>query len=206
MNLLHALDREARLFEWKLCEVERVRTLLNGSISRQDYAALLTAFYFIEHYSRLAVTGARNVLREADPYLSKRFGQCADGEQGHAEMALADLKAIGFGSPLPCSSPKLAEYGRLLRQASEQRPYAILGHSFLFESTSGSLFPRIEKVPYPSTFVHTHALEDPGHTLAIRRTVKTADRRIEEAQKAGLVAFARLSGSRFLELVPLFQA
>ena len=206
MNLLHALDREARRFERKLCEVERVRALLNGSISRGDYAALLTAFYFIEHYSRLAVTGARDVLREADLYLSGRFGLCADGERGHAEMALADLKAIGFDGPLPCSSPKLSDYGRFLRHASEQRPYAILGHSFLFESTSGSLFPRMEKVPYPSTFVHTHAVEDPGHTLAVRQTVKTVDRRIEEARKADLVAFARLSGSRFLELVPLFQA
>ena len=206
MNLAQALDKEVHDFEQKLCEVERVKALLSGSISRTDYAALLTAFYFIEHQSRLAVTAAQCILHRRDAYLSKRFQLCADGEQGHAEMALADLRDLGVESVFPFSSPKISEYASLLQQEAAQRPHNILGHSFLFETASGILFPQVDEVSYPSMFVQTHALEDPKHTIAIKQTVKNVDKRIEADVKAGLIEFSRLSGSRFLELLPLFQA
>lgn len=199
-KLEEMLDREVGEYLEKVEGMDEVKALLSGEISREDYARFLKAFYIIEYISRKAVLSAAEHTEETNPYLSARFISCARGEEGHAEIALEDLAGIGSGGVDIDSIPIAAMYGEILLNEAERHPLGILGHSYLFENASGLMFPKHKKLPYPSKFIEVHAKEDPGHSVAIKRTVKKIEPELTAGQKKEIVGFARESGELLLRV------
>lgn len=202
-NLEKKLDIEVQDYLERVESTEEISSLLNGEISREDYIRLLKSCFMIEHVSRRAVLLASEKIRELNPYLSQRFDYCAKGEEGHAQIALKDLKEMGVDGVEISEIPNAEEYDTLLQETAENFPLGILGHSYLFENASGIMFPKHPGHDYPSEFIEVHAKEDPGHSLAIKRTVRKVepDLSVEEIEK--VVTFARESGERLLKI---FQA
>ncbi len=199
-KLEEMLDREVGEYLDKVEGMDEVKALLSGEISREDYARLLKTFYIIEYISRKAVLSAAEHTEETNPYLSARFISCARGEEGHAEIALEDLAGIGGGGVDLDSIPIAAMYGEILLNEAERHPLGILGHSYLFENASGLMFPKHKKLPYPSKFIEVHAKEDPGHSVAIKRTVRKIEPELTPSQKKEIVGFARESGELLLRV------
>lgn len=199
-KLEEMLDREVGEYLNKVEGVDEVKALLSGEISREDYARFLKTFYIVEHISRKAVLSAAEHTEETNPYLSARFISCARGEEGHAEIALEDLAGLGGWGVDIDAVPIAAQYGKLLLDEAERHPLGILGHSYLFENASGLMFPKHKKLPYPSRFIEVHAKEDPGHSAAIKRTVRKIEPELTEDQKEEIVRFARESGDYLLRV------
>ena len=89
------LDIEVKTYLQRVKNKEEVRDLVSGNLTRETYARFLFTFYIIEFLSQRAVNLASINTKDSDPYLSKRFHSCAQGELGHAEIALRDLKDLG---------------------------------------------------------------------------------------------------------------
>lgn len=201
MDLVYKLDREVQVFLDRLTANKGVAALLTGSISKRAYIALLWSCYFVERHSYQAVIQARDHLQNCDPYLSKRFGLCSESEIGHAKVALMDLDDLGQGDQMPIAIPAVGEYEEFLFRAAEHNLYGLLGHSYLFESASSILFPKVKPGAFPSRFALLHAREDPGHVLSVRRTVRVVERKIPESQVVKVTTFAECSGAKFMELL-----
>lgn len=197
-GLEERLDREVGEYLNRVEAMDEVRALLSGDVSREDYERFLKTFYIIEDISRQAVLKAAERTEESNPYLSGRFLVCARGEEGHAQIALDDLAAMGGGSVDVSEIPEARLYGEFLLDEAEAFPPGILGHSYLFENASGLMFPKHQPLPYPSRFIEVHAKEDPGHSLAIKRTVRNVEPSLTESDADRIVAFARRSGERLL--------
>ena len=194
------LDIEVETYLRRVKDKEEVKDLVSGNLSRETYARFLFTFYIIEFLSQRAVNMASINTKDSDPYLSKRFHSCAQGELGHAEIALRDLKDLGEKEVNPFCLEIVREYDEFLQSAAEQFPVAILGHSYLFENVSGLLFPELETVPDPSTFIEVHAKEDPAHSLAIKKTVRRIEKDLEEEKIEKIVQFSRESGDYLMRL------
>lgn len=197
-KLEEMLDREVGEYLGKVRGMEEVKALLSGEISREDYVRFLKSFYIIEYISRKAVLRAAGHTEETNPYLSSRFISCARMEEGHAEIALEDLAGMDAGGVDLDRIPLAGEYDKFLLDEAERHPLGILGHSYLFENASGIMFPGHEKPPYPSRFIEVHAKEDPGHSIAIKKTVRKIEPELSGSQKSEIVRFARESGEFFL--------
>ena len=194
------LDMEVETYLHRIKDKEEIKDLVSGNLIRKTYARFLLTFYFIEFLSQRAVNMASLNTRDSDPYLSKRFHSCAQGELGHAEVALRDLKDLGEKEVNPFCLEIVREYDEFLQNAAEQFPLAILGHSYLFENVSGLLFPEIKSAPDPSTFIEVHAKEDPVHSLAIKRTVKKVEKTLSREEIERIVQFSRESGDYLMRL------
>ena len=194
------LDIEVETYLRRVKDKEEVKDLVSGKLSRKTYARFLFAFYIIEFLSQRAVNMASINTKDSDPYLSKRFHSCAQGELGHAEIALRDLKDLGEKETNPFCLEIVREYDEFLQNAAEQFPLAILGHSYLFENVSGLLFPELETVPDPSTFIEVHAREDPAHSLAIKKTVRRIEKDLGKEKIEKIVRFSRESGDYLMRL------
>ena len=194
------LDMEVETYLRRVKDKEEIRDLVSGNLTRKTYARFLLTFYIIEFLSQRAVNMASINTRDSDPYLSKRFHSCAQGELGHAELALGNLKDLGEKEINPFCVEVASEYDEFLQNAAEQFPLAILGHSYLFENVSGLLFPEIKSAPDPSTFIEVHAKEDPVHSLAIKRTVKKVEGTLSEEEIEKIVQFSRESGDYLMRL------
>ncbi len=194
------LDTEVETYLRRVKDKEEVKGLVSGNLSRETYAKFLLTFYIIEFLSQRAVNMASVNTKDSDPYLSKRFHSCAQGELGHAEIALRDLKDLGEKEIDPFCLEIVREYDEFLQNAAEQFPLAILGHSYLFENVSGLLFPELETVPNPSTFIEVHAKEDPAHSLAIKKTVRRIEKDLSEEKIEKIVKFSRESGDYLMRL------
>ena len=194
------LDIEVETYLQRVKNKEEVKGLVSGNLSRETYARFLLTFYIIEFLSQRAVNMASINTKDSDPYLSKRFHSCAQGELGHAEIALRDLKDLGEKEINPFCLEIVREYDEFLQNAAEQFPLAILGHSYLFENVSGLLFPELETVPDPSTFIEVHAKEDPAHSLAIKKTVRRIEKDLGEEKIEKIVQFSRESGDYLMRL------
>ena len=179
---------------------EEIKDLVSGNLTRETYARFLLTFYIIEFLSQRAVNMASINTQDSDPYLSKRFHSCAQGELGHAEIALRDLKDLGEKEINPFCLEIVREYDEFLQNAAENFPLAILGHSYLFENVSGLLFPELETVPDPSTFIEVHAKEDPAHSLAIKKTVRRIEKDLGEEKIEKIVQSSRESGDYLMRL------
>ena len=199
-KLASLLDIEVKTYLRRVKDKEEVKDLVSGNLARENYARFLLTFYIIEFLSQRAVNMASINTRDSDPYLSKRFHSCAQGELGHAEIALRDLKDLGEKEVNPFCLEIAREYDEFLQNAAEQFPLAILGHSYLFENVSGLLFPEIETVPDPSTFIEVHAKEDPVHSMAIKRTVKKIEETLSPEDIERIVQFSRESGDYLMRL------
>jgi hypothetical protein len=194
------LDIEVETYLRRVKDKEEIKDLVSGNLSRETYARFLFTFYIIEFLSQRAVNMASINTKDSDPYLSKRFHSCAQGELGHAEIALRDLKDLGEKETNPFCLEIVREYDEFLQNAAEQFPLAILGHSYLFENVSGLLFPELETVPDPSTFIEVHAKEDPAHSLAIKKTVRRIEKDLGKEKIEKIVQFSRQSGDYFMRL------
>ena len=194
------LDVEVETYLRRVKDKEEIKNLVSGNLTRKTYVRFLLTFYIIEFLSQRAVNMASINTKSSDPYLSKRFYSCAQGELGHAELALRDLKDLGEKEINPFCVEVASEYDEFLQNAAEQFPLAILGHSYLFENVSGLLFPEIETVPDPSTFIEVHAKEDPVHSMAIRRTVKKVEETLSGEEIERIVQFSRESGDYLMRL------
>ena len=194
------LDIEVETYLRRVKDKEEIKDLVSGNLSRETYARFLFTFYIIEFLSQRAVNMASINTKDSDPYLSKRFHSCAQGELGHAEIALRDLKDLGEKETNPFCLEIVREYDEFLQNAAEQFPLAILGHSYLFENVSGLLFPELETVPDPSTFIEVHAKEDPAHSLAIKKTVRRIEKDLGKEKIEEIVQFSRQSGDYFMRL------
>lgn len=199
-NLESLLDIEVETYLRRVKDKEEIKDLVSGSITRETYARFLFTFYVIEFLSQRAVNMASISTKDSDPYLSRRFHSCAQGELGHAEIALRDLKDLGEKESNPFCLEIVREYDEFLQSAAERFPLAILGHSYLFENVSGILFPEIETVPDPSTFIEVHAKEDPVHSMAIKRTVKKVEETLSTEDIEKIVQFSRESGDYLMRL------
>ena len=201
MEKLEALlDIEVETYLKRVRNKEEVKDLVSGNLTRETYARFLLTFYIIEFLSQRAVNMASINTKDSDPYLSKRFHSCAQGELGHAEIALRDLKDLGEKEINPFCLKIVREYDEFLQNAAERFPLAILGHSYLFENVSGLLFPELETVPDPSTFIEVHAKEDPAHSLAIKKTVRRIEKDLGEEKIEKIVRFSRQSGDYLMRL------
>ena len=194
------LDIEVETYLRRVKDKEEIKNLVSGNLTRKTYARFLFTFYIIEFLSQRAVNMASINTKDSDPYLSKRFHSCAQGELGHAEIALRDLKDLGEKEINPFCLEIVREYDEFLQNAAEQFPLAILGHSYLFENVSGLLFPELEKVPEPSTFIEVHAKEDPAHSLAIKKTVRRIEKDLGKEKTEKIVQFSRESGDYLMRL------
>ena len=194
------LDIEVETYLKRVRNKEEVKDLVSGNLTRETYARFLFIFYIIEFLSQRAVNMASINTKDSDPYLSKRFHSCAQGELGHAEIALRDLKDLGEKEINPFCLEIVREYDEFLQNAAERFPLAILGHSYLFENVSGLLFPELETVPDPSTFIEVHAKEDPAHSLAIKKTVRRIEKDLGEEKIEKIVRFSRQSGDYLMRL------
>lgn len=181
-------------------EMKEVRALLSGEVTREDYIRLLKTFYAIEHLSQRAVLKARENTKDSDPYLSKRFDICARGELGHAEIALRDLADMGVTGVESEETVLFSEYDSILQKEAEENPVGILGHSYLFENASAIIFPIVNVNGYPSRFAQVHAKEDPGHSEAIKRTVRNVEQGLSEEEANRVVDFAERSGEYLLRM------
>ena len=199
-NLESSLDNEVQNYLELLRNNENVKNLQSGSITLNIYKKFLKTFYFIEDLSQMAVNKAAQNTADTNPYLSKRFEVCAKGELGHAQIALEDLKNIGEESIDSDNRELIDEYNEFLQKEADEYPLGILGHSYLFENVSGILFPENEPLEYPSKFIEVHAKEDPGHSLAIKRTVRKIEDELDSSDIERIIAFSKKSGEYLIKV------
>ncbi|MEM7007975.1 MAG: hypothetical protein AAF462_02460 [Thermodesulfobacteriota bacterium] len=201
MNSLEAkLDREVIAYLTKVEDMPEVKSLISGDISKGVYIKFLKTFYILEDISQRAVNLASQMTKEANPYLSKRFDVCAKGELGHAEIALEDLNNLGVKNVELSDVPMASDYDDMLQDCAREFPLGVLGHSYLFENTSGAMFPKHRPIDYPSRFVEIHAKEDPGHSIAIKRTIRHIENDLSENDEARILSFANQSGQFLLKV------
>ena len=115
------LDIEVETYLRRVKDKEEIKDLVSGNLSRETYARFLFTFYIIEFLSQRAVNMASINTKDSDPYLSKRFHSCAQGELGHAEIALRDLK----GSRREGDQPFLPGDRKGIRRVSPERRRAV---------------------------------------------------------------------------------
>lgn len=201
MNNLEArLDMQVIAYLSKVEDMPEVKALISGDISKDIYIKFLKTFYLLEDISQRAVNLASEMTKDAHPYLSKRFDVCARGELGHAEIALEDLKGLGVEGLNITDIPGALEYDGMLQECAREFPLGVLGHSYLFENASGAMFPKQNPLEFPSKFVEVHAKEDPGHSLAIKRTIRNIEGDISEDDQNRILSFANKSGDYLLKL------
>lgn len=199
-NLECSLDNEVQNYLEILEKNENVQILQSGSITLDIYKKFLKTFYFIEDLSQKAVYKAAENTSESNPYLSKRFEFCAQGELGHAQIALKDLNDLGEETLESNNKDLIDEYNEFLQKEADEYPLGILGHSYLFENVSGILFPKTSSLDYPSKFIEVHAKEDPGHSLAIKRTVRNIEEDLDNNDIARIINFSKKSGEYLLKV------
>ncbi len=199
-NLESSLDYEVQNYLELLKNNENVQMLQSGSITLSIYKKFLRTFYFIEDLSQMAVHKAARNTAVSNPYLSKRFEVCARGELGHAQIALNDLKEIGEDTINSENKELIDEYNDFLQKEADEYPLGILGHSYLFENVSGILFPENQPLEYPSEFIEVHAKEDPGHSLAIKRTVRKIEGDLDETDIERIISFSKKSGEYLIKV------
>ena len=199
-TLEQSLDREVDSYLKLIESKPEVKNLQNGTVSLNIYRKFLKTFYIVEHLSHKAVTKAGQKTASLDPYLSKRFHLCAKGELGHAEIALKDLSDLGEKDFELSNRQTVDEYDDFLQKHADNYPLGILGHSYLFENVSAILFPRGEPLDFPSKFIEVHAKEDPGHSQAIKKTVRHVEKGLSDDDIKKIIGITRESGDHLLKV------
>ena len=201
MNSLESsLDKEVNNYLQIVEDREEVQKLQSASITSDIYCKFLKTFYIIEFLSQKAVKRASENTALINPYLSKRFDLCAKGELGHAEIALKDLSDLGEKEFELNNKNLVDEYDEFLQREADEYPLGILGHSYLFENVSGILFTKNKPLNFPSKFIEVHAKEDPGHSQAIKKTVRNIEAEISDEDIEKIILFSRKSGEYLLKL------
>ena len=197
------LDREVSLFIDRIEQLDEYQDLKNMNISNESYIKFLHSFYIMESLSADAVNKASENTRDTDPYLSMRFDFCAEGERDHADIAIADLKAMGVTEFRADELNQVKKYRKFLLNGADEFPPQIVGHSYIYENSSAIIFARQSKINKPFKFIELHANEDPGHSIAIKRTVRKIEQNLSEDNKNRIADFARKSGEYFFEIFQL---
>ena len=198
-TLEESLDEEVKSYLNKVEQRDEFKSLISGNISRCLYIKFLKTFYIVEFLSQRAVNMASIVTEKNNPYLSKRFHHCAQGEFGHAEIALKDLNDMNGGNINPFEIDVVSKYDEFLQDTAVNFPLGILGHSYLFENVSGLLFPNYQPSEFPSKFIEIHAKEDPGHSLAIKRTVRNIEKDLDKEDITKVINLSKESGNYLME-------
>jgi len=199
-NLEESLDKEVIELISEVEQLDDYQALHDGTISDETYIKFLKTFYVMELISADAVNKASQNTKENDPYLSERFDFCAEGERGHAEIVLKDLEDMGIKKVDTNGAQIVTDYNDFLQRGADDFPAQIVGHSYIFESASAVLFPKQEIVGSPKRFVEIHAKEDPGHSQAIRRTLRKIEPKLSKEEKEKIVDFSKKSGRYFIDL------
>lgn len=194
------LDKEVSLFVDRIEKLDEYQELKNKSISNESYIRFLCSFYIMESLSADAVNKASENTRDTDPYLSMRFDFCAEGERGHADIAITDLKAMGVKELHVDELNEVKSYRKFLLQGADEFPPQIIGHSYIYENSSAIIFTQQSKLDKPFKFIEVHANDDPGHSLAIKRTVRKIEQNLSDDKKNKVADFARKSGEYFFEI------
>jgi pyrroloquinoline quinone (PQQ) biosynthesis protein C len=117
---------------------EFFRRLTDGSLTRAEYARLLTEIYhYVKHSTRLlALAAARTSPLRVD--LFRRFVTHIGEESGHEQWALQDLHALGIdphtvvaSSPAPETEAMVALQYYLIEH---ETPLAVLGYIYALET------------------------------------------------------------------------
>ncbi|HSG31368.1 MAG TPA: hypothetical protein VLB82_07475 [Thermodesulfobacteriota bacterium] len=200
LNLEELLDKEVIEFIGEVEQLDEYKALHGGTITDETYIRFLKTFYIMESISADAVHRASQNTKQTNPYLSQRFDFCAEGERGHAEIALKDLLDMGISGVDTNGNGIVNKYNDFLQTGADELPAQIVGHSYIFESASAVLFPKQEIADNPKRFVEIHAKEDPGHSQAIRRTVRKIEPDLSTEEKKKIVNFSKQSGRYFIDL------
>lgn len=136
------LDTEARALMAWLDTHPRARSLFDGSIDAEGYAAYLVQTY---HYVKwttplLALAGRRMKRLGRHPALAELLLQKASEETGHERWLLADLRNLGWSTEqVECTplSPAVDAYVAWNRFTAEAgSPTAFLGTAYVLEALS----------------------------------------------------------------------
>ena len=195
------LDKEVTEFVDKIENLDEYQELRNKNISNENYIKFLSSFYIMESLSADAVNKASENTRDTYPYLSRRFDYCAEGERGHADVAMEDLKAMGVQELHVDELAKVKNYRKFLLNGADEFPAQIIGHSYLFENSSAIIFPKQSEIDKPFKFIKLHADEDPGHSVAIKKTIRKIEPNLNEEEKKQIVEFSHRSAEFYLEIL-----
>jgi pyrroloquinoline quinone (PQQ) biosynthesis protein C len=184
-DLVAALDREANLLIESLEEHPVARTLFDGTISADHYAAYLnqTQHYVGVACELLRASGERLAASGQHQCLAQLLLEKSTEEDGHDAWARADLRALGREDA--GTGPNLAVqayvYGHRY-EAHTGSGAAFLGTAYVLEALSArravraaqSLVAerRIPGIERAVTFLRAHGDADEGHIAALAATLR----------------------------------
>ena len=183
-DLVAALDREADLLIEGLTEHLVARTLFDGTITAEHYAAYLdqTQHYVGVAGELLRASGERLAATRRHPRLARLLLQKSEEEDGHDAWARADRRTIGIGGV--GAGPNVAVQAYVFSHRFEAQMgsgVAFLGTAYVLEALSArragvaaqnllarSRIPGIERAV---TFLRAHGEEDQGHLAELAATL-----------------------------------
>jgi pyrroloquinoline quinone (PQQ) biosynthesis protein C len=213
MDWTSALEHEAHLLVEALDTHPAARSLFEGSIDAQGYAAWLAQTY---HYVRwttplLERSGQRMKRLGRHPMLAELLLQKCAEERGHERWLLADLRNLGWSrEQVECIElhPAVAAYVAWNRFTSEAgSPTAFLGTAYILEYLSvhraglaverllaRDAIPNIRKAV---TFLRGHAGADGEHVAELARVLRTL---ADSEEQASILLSARTTRPLYLGL------
>jgi hypothetical protein len=184
-DIVAALDREADLLIEGLEEHPVARTLFDGTITADHYAAYLdqTQHYVGVAGELLRGSGERLAATGRHPHLARLLLQKSEEENGHDAWARTDRRAIGFGGP--GAGPNVAVQAYVFSHRFEARMgsgVAFLGTAYVLEALSARRAglaarnllarSRIPGIEGAVTFLRAHGEEDQGHLAHLVATLR----------------------------------
>jgi pyrroloquinoline quinone (PQQ) biosynthesis protein C len=218
-NLLAELARTTQELLHALDAAPAARRLLEGEVSREEYAFYLEQTYLYVRSTRPLLRRAGERMRDlgTNADLAALFLRKAEEESGHEGWALADLRALGFTvgeafepRPVPAIAAYLAWNTFTVEACS---PIAFLGTAYVLEALSVARAERtvtnllarsrIPDIEHAVTFLRGHAEADVDHVEQLGYVLESAatpashhdillSASITRAAYAGI--FRRLSG------------
>jgi hypothetical protein len=184
-DLVAALDREADLLIEGLEEHPVARTLFDGTITADHYAAYLdqTQHYVGVAGELLRASGERFAATQRHPGLARLLLRKSEEEEGHDAWARADRRALGRGGAGAGPNVAVQAYVSSHRfEAQMGSGAAFLGTAYVLEALSArratlavrnllakSCIPGIEGAV---TFLRAHGEEDQGHLAHLAATLR----------------------------------
>lgn len=187
-----------------------LRRLADGTIEVAHYASFLTQVF---HHTRenpqiqaLATVYFRGRQREA----IRRFFRHASSEIGHDQLALEDLRTLGFSpDALPYQNP-LPETSALIAfpfyQIQNLNPVGYLGYLYFLEflptASGGALMAALERIGVARAamrFLHDHSTIDLAHNQLMESYAETL--LINERELGAAVYAMRATGRLYANMV-----
>jgi hypothetical protein len=184
-DLVSALEREADLLIGDLDAHPVARTLFDGTITADHYAAYLdqTQHYVGVAGELLRASGERLAAARRHPHLAQLLLQKSEEEDGHDAWARTDRRAIGAHEA--GDRPNLAVHAYVFSHRFEARMgsgVAFLGTAYVLEALSARRAgraarnllarSRIPGIEGAVTFLRAHGEEDQGHIALLAATLR----------------------------------